>query len=62
MKANTDNDHQYTRISLLMLVMLAAFCATCVSAEVPAGWQTYRSRDYGFVIDLSQDVSDICRG
>jgi len=31
--------------------MLAMFCATCVPADTPVGWRTYRNRDYGFVID-----------
>jgi len=37
------------------LLVLAAFCTSSFSASVPAGWKTYRSPDYGFVIAYPKD-------
>jgi len=41
------------------LVGCAAACATAVSAlaQNPAGWQTYRSVEYGFAIDHPKDIT-----
>ncbi|MGA8873772.1 MAG: hypothetical protein WB460_21700 [Candidatus Acidiferrales bacterium] len=44
---------------LASLVCCVAICATmvCTFAQTPAGWQTYRSAEYGFAIDYPKEIT-----
>jgi hypothetical protein len=55
MKWNASGSKPTIRSVLLPIVMLTSICELGLAEDIPLGWQTYRSPDYGFSLSYPSD-------